>query len=319
MPFAAVNKNVTLQVRKSASRLFQINNDRLEKASAFASGSITVEAALSLSLFCFASICLIMPVKMVNTARQIQAGLESACEDLCRYACLLEVTDEFFSNDAQDGKLDELMGEDQEISGGVTGILGQAGGILYAHGQVMKQIDSNAVEGFSLLASEILKDGETIDLKASYRLSLPFSVFGLSSIPMSARSRRRAWVGESGIMEYEEGQTPEEDTIMVYVGKSRGRYHWLRNCHYLYNDIKAVSFAQIEDYRNSSGSRYRACRVCKSDMTVGGIVYLMPSGESYHGRKDCLSIVSYVEKVPLSEVEYLGACSYCSKRRGEGM
>ena len=40
-------------------------------------------------------------------------------------------------------------------------------------------------------------------------------------------------------------------------------------------------------------------------------MYILPSGEVYHGKQDCLSLAYYVQKVRRSEVEYMGVCSYC--------
>lgn len=46
-------------------------------------------------------------------------------------------------------------------------------------------------------------------------------------------------------------------------------------------------------------------------MSAGGLVYILPSGEVYHGKQDCSSLAYYVQKVRRSEVEYMGVCSYC--------
>lgn len=63
--------------------------------------------------------------------------------------------------------------------------------------------------------------------------------------------------------------------------------------------------------RNSGGCRYKACRYCGKTVSAGGLVYILPSGEVYHGKQDCSSLAYYVQKVRRSEVEYMGVCSYC--------
>ena len=40
----------------------------------------------------------------------------------------------------------------------------------------------------------------------------------------------------------------EEDEI-VYIGKNSTRYHRLRTCHYLYNDLKAVDSGAVGELR----------------------------------------------------------------------
>ena len=163
---------------------------------------------------------------------------------------------------------------------------------------------------FSAAKSRILEDGETIDLIVDYAIRLPFPVFFLDEIPQQARCIRRAWTGKDGLGAEGRGRGDEENEI-VYMGKDGSRYHRSRTCHYLYNDLRAVSAAEVKDLRSQSGNRYRPCAVCGG---LGGpVAYVMPSGESYHFRKDCSSIAAYVRAVPLKSVEHLGACSYCSR------
>ena len=143
---------------------------------------------------------------------------------------------------------------------------------------------------------------------------MPFSMLHLKSIPMTARSVRRVWIGREGGLDHGADLGENEEDQTVYIGKTSERYHWFRDCHYLSNKIEAVAWEDLDGFRNSSGSRYRPCSVCGGG--TGGTVYIMESGESYHRNRYCTTIVAYVEAVPLSEVEYMGACSYCERRKG---
>ena len=99
---------------------------------------------------------------------------------------------------------------------------------------------------------------------------------------------------------------------LVYIGKNPTRYHRQRTCHYLYNDLKAVSAGEVESMRNQSGGKYVPCKTCGTGNGNGtGTVYIMPYGGSYHTVRTCPSIIAYVQAVALSQVEYLGECSYC--------
>ena len=143
-----------------------------------------------------------------------------------------------------------------------------------------------------------------------YRLKLPFSVFGLDSIPMESVSLRRAWVGaEGGRLEGGSSAGREEEEEVVYLGKNPTRYHVSPLCHYLYNDLQAVSAEQIEGLRNQQGQRYKPCKRCGN--ASARTYYIMPSGSSYHTSESCSAIGAYVRAVKRSEAEYLGACSYC--------
>ena len=51
-------------------------------------GSVSVEAALALSIFIFAIVCMMIPFRMMERQRQVQAALESVNERLCQYAYL---------------------------------------------------------------------------------------------------------------------------------------------------------------------------------------------------------------------------------------
>ena len=51
--------------------------------------------------------------------------------------------------------------------------------------------------------------------------------------------------------------------------------------------------------------------VCGSKAGEGDAVYIMKSGSRYHSDASCTAITAYVQAVKLSEVEHLGACSYC--------
>lgn len=264
-------------------------------------GSITVEAALALPLFLFAMMILMMPMVLMNEGRKIQTELEQVCAEISQYAGVL-------SDSTLESEDYKKIGIPEELIKDMT----KTGFRLYAEGRIRSRIHTEKAGQFSLTGSRILEDGETIDLILSYQMVLPFPVFRMKSVPMTARSCRRAWIGRDGGMgNGDTGQDMEDE--LVYIGKSSTRYHRNRNCHYLYNHISAISFADVGTVRNSDGRKYKPCARCGGFAGPGGSVYIMPSGESYHGDRNCSSIVAYVRAVPLSEVEYLGPCSYCAK------
>ena len=81
---------VTLQVRKPDEKNYRKRTYCEKRAWAFSSwkASVSVEAALSLSLFVFAMVCMMIPFSMMERQRQVQAALESANQQLCQYAYL---------------------------------------------------------------------------------------------------------------------------------------------------------------------------------------------------------------------------------------
>ena len=280
--------SVTLQVR-SASDIFAKSGKRV-----WLSASLTVEAALALSLFLFAAVIMLTPMKMMDTHRRIQASMESFGEDLSQIVYLL-----YLKKNGDDNSPPDLAAE----------LAVEA----YAYGKVMKYVEEGRISSVSFRRSQILEDGETIYLIMDYRMRLPFPVFRIDSFPMRAVTYRRAWIGREGRLgELEES---EEDEILVYVGKGSTRFHWSGNCHYLNNQLISCKKEDVGSLRNEYGSRYSPCSVCGKGIAEGGEVFVFPSGTSYHSRQSCTSITAYVRQVPLSEVSYLGACSYCSRNK----
>ncbi|GLC80830.1 TadE/TadG family type IV pilus assembly protein [Lacrimispora brassicae] len=294
-------KNVTLQVQIP----FMIQGFLAKRALSSASGSrkrgsLTVEAAMVLPLFLFFMVILMVPMGVMKEGRRIQTALEAAGEEVSQYAYVL--------HQLKLGERLETSGMDgfsEEFLDGLT----EEGILLYVRKRVEGRVGFERLESASFVRSSVLRDGETIDLVMDYRVKIPFSVFGLSSMPMTARSCRRAWIGREGGSGKRDGQEDE----LVYIGKASTRYHRQRTCHYLYNDIKQISFKEVEDARNLSGGKYKPCSRCGRFAEENGSVFLMPSGERYHSDRNCSSIMAYVEAVPLSQVRHMGGCSYCSQ------
>lgn len=309
MPFSRAKKitfirNATLQVRilLRQTNTIAVSFPRRSGKKACLSASLTLEAAMSLTLLIFASFCLILPLKVMDTERKIQAAPEAVGEDLSRYAYVTETlkTGETVNTSEMDSSGTEIV---NRISGGAS--------VVYAQLQVNEHVDTDAVRGLNLLRSQILEDGETIALTADYGIQLPFPVLGLPMLIRTAGCTRRAWIGLPGKTYGNDGQAGASEDTIVYLGKNSTRYHLSPTCHYLANDLKVVAADQITELRNSSGKRYHACAVC-GDVSAT-TVYVMPSGERYHTSRNCRAIVAYVRTARLSEVAYLGACSYCGK------
>lgn len=297
-------KIVTLQVRilmmKKRIRLHFMRREK--KVCRSVSASMTLEAALALTLFVFASVSLILPMKIMTTQRRIQAGLESAGEDLCQYGYL---ADAIFRRAEE-----SIPGADESDLEFGKQILETAAVIAYGKNIAMSKADTDQIQEVSMIRSSVTENGSIVDLVMDYEIRMPFPVLGLKSIPSTARSRRRVWTGKSGITSSREGEAAEEDPV-VYVGKAGTRYHISRDCHYLSSKLTAVPFEVVGDKRNTSGGKYYPCAVCGAGASAGSTVYLASSGSSYHTTRGCRSLIAYVRAVHLSEVKHLGACSYC--------
>ena len=265
--------------------------------------SLTVEASLVLTLFIFAAVCLILPMKIMNTERRIQAGLEAVGEDFSKYAYVKDLLEK--------NETGAIPGAG-EFAGSFCKYLAAGGAARYATERTMAYTDTGNCRAATMIRSQILEDGETFDLILDYEIQMPFPVLGLPAVRRTAHCRRRAWIGKAGKSYGADGRDEEDQDEMVYVGKNGTRYHRSRSCHYLSNDLTTVSFEAVGGLRNTSGGKYYACSVCGRSAGAGSMVHVMPSGSSFHTTKDCTAIIAYVRAVKLSEAEHLGACSYCS-------
>ncbi len=277
------NQWVTLQVRiLKIKKAVTVG----KKVSLSASASLTLEAALVLPLFLFAGVILMMPFRIMDTQRQVQAIAEHVSEQIGQTACL-----------AMYGRTDSFWNT--------------AAAYAYGEAAVRSKLSRLPVRRILLGRSSLLEDGETIDLVIDYEVELPFSVFGLGSVEQTVRSCRRAWVGQEG--KTGTGEEGEEKEEMVYIGKNSTRYHVNAGCHYLHNDLTAVSAQEVEYKRSQDGSRYTPCSRCGN--SAGNTVYILPSGRHYHSSPSCTAINAYVREVPKSQVAYLGVCSYCGRKK----
>ncbi len=281
-----------------------------------AEGSMTLEAAMALPLFLFAAILMALPMEFLDTHREVQMILESTGREISRDAYLLHP-----GGDGGDVFLPSRGGDGSSRPGGSMGgggsvdpedhgitLLGSAAAGAFLKGKIERSSAADNITDVDVSRCRISSDGETIDLRVSWKEKLPFPVFTLNAVPMSARCLRRGWIGRPG--DRASGNREKEDGRMVYLGRNSTRYHLSPYCHYLSNDIRAIPRDEAGTARNKDGRHYAPCSVCGGD-SGSGVVYVLPDGEKYHTRPDCSSLSSYVREVPLSSVEQLGSCSYC--------
>lgn len=304
--FIFVKKIITLQVRIPSKKSFLCR----KRTFLFASASLTVEAGFVLPIFLFAGVLLMMPLRIMNVQRQVQAVMEDVSEELGQAVCLKSSV---VWGGSEESAGEESVGEGsaREKTAGdeAQNTWTSTAALIYAETAIRIRLRDYPVEQLTLRRSHLLEDGATIDLIIDYEMKLPFSFLGLKNVKRTNRSFRRAWIGRDG-WDGSSQETVNGPEQIVYVGRDSTRYHVSSSCHYLNNQLTRVALTQIGEYRNKNGGRYTPCSRCGK--SVVGIVYITPSGEHYHSTSSCTAIQAYVSAVPLSQVEYLGACSYCS-------
>lgn len=159
--------------------------------------------------------------------------------------------------------------------------------------------------------AHILEEGQDVNndlimLTKAQKLEPFFSFMGFDTARTIVNCRVRKWTGFD-VLSTQEISIEEE---RVYVTPGGEAYHRNRNCSYLNSKVLSAPTAEIEEYRNSDGERYRICSVCK-DNVLTGICFYTEYGNRFHTTLKCSSLKRTIESVKLSEVGNRHACSKC--------
>lgn len=238
-----------------------------------AAGSLTVEAALAMTVFLLVVTTLLNFFFVFRTQIQVQTALEQTGNQLAALpeeATLLTAA-LLFQSHLQLSDVDTEM-----IVGGA--------------------------EGISLARSTIMGHEPVIDLIAVYHMKLPFFPERTLTFNFVQRSRKHAF-GEVKSSDMEE-------TDYVYVTPNGEVFHESMYCTYLRPKTQEVMYSGIPMLRNESGGKYEACRYC-CDGTKVSTVWITQWGDNYHVSSYCRGLWHQVKQVKRAEVAERRACSKC--------
>ncbi len=242
-------------------------------------GSLTIEAAMALPIFLFASVLILMLSDALCLHTTIEAALHQNVKKAAQQA-YVHAPDEnqLYQNIMEDIGLEYL--ERAPIEGGSSGIF---------------------FENSSVGASD------RIDLRVQYRLKFPYDIFGIGSITMSQRCLAHEWVGYGQEYAMKEGSKQEE---YVYITPHGTVYHRSSECTHLRLSIREVTASQLKSLRNIDGGRYKRCEHCRCSLSSEHI-YITDSGDRYHDSLTCSGLKRDIIAIPISEVEGRRPCSRC--------
>ncbi len=268
--------------------------------------SVTVEAALCLPILLFAMYLISLPIRVMHETRLLQDRMEEAARLTAQAAYAESVGEGLIKNDSAYTDL---------IREAAVGM-----GAAAAEASFIASADSSVLTGMfpgpktSVLSRDEDADSSLVCFELLYTSAQPVRMFGFSGTELSSIASRRAWVGSKGGRgrdKYGDGSEEDEDDPIVYMGKNGTRYHRDRHCHYLDNVFYEADASEMAALRNDGGGKYHACPYCGPPSS--GTVYYFREGTAYHASKTCGAITAYVREARLSEVSYLGPCSYCSR------
>lgn len=263
------------------------NVSRGEGASVFApfflKGSLSVEAALVFSLMFF---LLLICISMFDFL-QFQLRLSYEIDRELRYAAI------------------------ENYSEAVTGYQMRKAwkSCLKKTSPLLRVSDAPVIEVTREEANICGLSHEILCVHVSGRAAPAIGVFGPLGWQLELWDSRRLWNGQSSVTR---GNRSDAEETYVYVTRYGEVYHTNRNCRTINVTVLQTSASKITKLRTNDGKKYKPCSYCGKRSNGEAVLYYTAQGADYHRRRNCLALVRWVTKVPLSQVGDKRRCSYCS-------
>ena len=242
-------------------------------------GSITVEAALAVPLFFFATLALILLLEMMAVQTSVRSGLQEAGKKLAVRAAEIPVV------------------LPSELERDIVNSIGAA--------RLERSIVEGGSAGIDCSHSYISPVTGIGEIEAAYQVRIPIPGFVVAPVSYKEKMRIKAWTG------YEAGGFGEEDDQIVYVTDTGMVYHKDIHCTHLDLSIHAASASDLTKLRNENGGKYHACEKCVHGGNASKNVYITNQGDKYHTSLTCSGLKRTVYTARISEVPGKRACSKC--------
>ncbi len=153
-----------------------------------------------------------LPMQMLDLHRRVQMTLEVTAEDMSKYL--------YLENRAGEESVPGSAAGDEAELESYKGILAQILAEGYLRNRILSVDGAQRISQLDLSGTSIMEDGEHVVLCAEFKYVMPFSVLHLKSIPMTARSVRRVWIGREGGLDHGADRGENEKDQTVYIGKT---------------------------------------------------------------------------------------------------
>lgn len=247
-------------------------------------GSMTVEAALVLPLFCFFVISMGNAIEIIRLHGNLEVALWNAGRQISVYGALPE---------GQQGSADHRL---EAVAVSYTYVKEQIEEQLGEEYLEMSPLDGGS-DGLQFLESDI--EGDIYTINMTYRIAGISQLSGFKKFRMANRYYGHMWNG------YE---IPEaEDEEYIYVTENGRVYHTNRECTHIRLSVRVVEATEAL-------REYRPCEKCtdKIPHPTGGLLFFVSeNGECYHSRRDCPGLKRTVQKIPKEEAFKYEVCSRC--------
>ncbi len=256
--------------------------------------SLTIEAALSLSLFILAVVVLMTPMLILNQQQNASWLMEKNARTLAKYRYL-----EYYAQKSGTVNLDTEMLQTAEEALSIAAMLPELSQPGMTHPDLLTE-------------SELSEDN--IRFVLNYDAAMPFSFLGLRSLPQQVVASRRPWTGAPGNRWDNEGSGEDEDDPLVYTSVQRESsvFHLDPGCSYISHEFHSGSAASVSQQENKFGRKYKVCQSCYPSPS-SPTVYYTEAGKCYHSSPSCRALQSYIQATHRSQALANGqhACIRC--------
>lgn len=260
--------------------------------------SVSIEASVAIPVFLFCFLEVLSLLNYISVYSGVLYAMKATGDPVCIYGYAYDLVTE----------------EVEEVSLGEKVVTSLMFSEAYLDSQIRQQCDEplyentiqRGVEGISLLGTYIDREDGDISIVAHYTMEPLISIAG-TELSVICRYYGRMWTGYA----LEECETDKE---YVYITDSGSVYHLTESCTYLKLSISTVAKGALEEARNNSGSKYKACDICCDAKRQRELYYITSSGTRYHVDLSCSGLKRTTYRVEKSEVEGWSACSRCGQK-----
>lgn len=241
----------------------------------YSKASLTVEAALVLPIFIFATVSVIYINRLLFYEEEVEWALVRIGREVSvEYAAIQN----------------EAVVNPVYLMGKMRGYARESGSRI------------------QMFRSHFDAETDEIELVADYSTEIPFPIFG-RNFTSSHRCRTRAFTGVETRMAEED----KDGEQIVYVTKTGKVYHKKLECTYLTLRISQVKYGDLEYLRSENGAKYYACESCcvSQSFAAAQNVFVCNYGDRFHCFRTCKKIKRSIEEIHLSEAGGRLPCSKC--------
>ena len=240
-------------------------------------GSITIEAAMAITVFMGLVLFVLGFAMMVNTQFSLQMKINNIAMVTAKGKFYLELADKITDYN------DNLKNLKNDITEGKNKIM-QSG---FLNGIKNTQYSENQGQ-----------DG-MVDIELRYSLKTPVLN---RYVAVVQRSMVKDWTGKD--------ITKMQN--IVYITPNGKVYHTTRECSHLSLKIRKIYYREIQNLKNIYGEKYSKCFICaKNKISSQDGIFVTEDGNRYHKSLTCSGLTRNVISVSRDSIKDMPVCSGC--------